>query len=134
MEKLGAFGEDMSPVEFRERFVRYVLGNGFSGWALIANSPKGHMPIGLALGETRRKLLMLGEIIWFPWASVRNKLEAALTFFNGLRDEMVVMEWAPHSERKSWEHICRYGIMRRVGTVYGMGNEAVAVFQTKARQ
>lgn len=124
----------MSPDEFRNRFARYVLGNGFSGWVLIANSLKGHMPVGFVLGEVRRKLMMMGEIVWFPWASTRNKLEAALTFFNGLRDELVIMEWSPHSERRSWEHICRYGIMRRVGTVYGMANEPMAVFQTKARQ
>lgn len=123
----------MSPADFRQKIVAYVLNGGFSAWALIANSPKGHMPVGLVLGEMRRRALMLGGIVWFPWASPRNKLEATLTFLNGMRDDLVILEWAPFEQRKSWEHICRYGVMRRIGMVYDMAPDPLALFQSRKR-
>lgn len=74
------------------------------------------------------------SVIWFPWASPRNKLEAALAFVNSgrLGDKKVHMH-VPKDERNErfLRQLCLYGMMRKCGVVedhYGKGKPAVYAY------
>jgi hypothetical protein len=53
---------------------------------------------------------------WMPWASKRDKLTAALTFFQNLRYEMTLLAIIPDDD-KLLKHLERYGVLRKVGTI-----------------
>ena len=72
---------------------------------------------------------------WFPWASVRNRLEGCLKFLNQERkDRLGIIYMKALPENISFlNHLARYGVLRRVGTIkrfYSQGEDAV-LFQTQ---
>lgn len=114
---------------------------------LIADTDEGRIPVGFLGGNMPQdKMLIISEVIWFPEARPRHRIATVANFINELRDEMVVFEYADNrpasksadgmNSKAFFEHLCRYGIMRRVGTVhdfYGQGNSA-ALFQSRKRK
>ena len=93
------------------------------------------MPVGVILGELRPKMLMIGDILWFPWASPRNRLESVLAFVNSQRDEITIVVWSRFGLRKSWEHVCKYAVMRRIGTIMDVSQDGdpMALYQSRKR-
>lgn len=85
-------------------------------------------------GEPLVPLLWIGEMAWFPWASARDRLEAAARFVEDARKEVVVMEFAKMQDKAFFERLCRYGVMRRIGTLYGFYPDGpAALFQSRTR-
>ncbi len=117
--KTGSFAldEDLDPVEFKTRALEFIglLDDAFT---LFAQTGRGEIPVGLmmvGLSEHR----MEPHVFWFSWASARNKLESTVNFINEMRGM-----WKVHivAEEKYWPffvHVCRYGIMKRVGKLEG---------------
>lgn len=112
-------------------------------WVLtmIADSPEGRVPVGFvtAMNPLGARLVWIADITWFKWASPRNRIESVAHLINELREDFTITEYAderePHTKR-FFEGFCRYGIMRRVGTVhdfYGPGNSA-ALYQSRRRK
>lgn len=125
----------MDAEAFREVFREYILKNYDAAWIFEAETKSGYRPVGVFCGHILRKVLFVADVIWFPWASKRNKLETTLHFINEIREHLVVMEFAKQNDKKHWEHICKYGVMRRVGTVNDLAatGEPIALFQSRAR-
>lgn len=128
------FQREMTPAEFKELFQAHVTELYGAGWTLFADSSKGYMPIGVVLGILPTPVspfIIIGDMLWFPWASRRNKLESTVNFINEVRKEVALMEYASMEDQRFFEHICKYGIMRRVGTSYVIGDGPAAVFETR---
>lgn len=112
-----------------------------AAWTLFAETKRGLSPIGLILGfyphpdQAFSAYMLVGGIVWFPWASVRNKIESAVNFFNRIRNEIPMMGFAEMDHKKMYEVICRHGIMRRIGTSMNVfPGKQVSMFETRVTQ
>lgn len=127
---------DLEPAEFNELFSMEVLKNYVAAWTLFADQK----PIGLILGyysHPNEKFVthMIGAgMYWFPWASTRNKLEAAVKFFAKIRYEIPMMWQAEFGKSKRFfECICSHGVIRRVGTSHViLPDRSMTIFETRA--
>ena len=76
--------------------------------------------------------MIIGDMLWMPWASKRNKIEAAVHFFNTIRADIPMVEYANLEAKPFFEMIAKHGIMRRVGTSHNVyPGEPTAIFETK---
>jgi hypothetical protein len=135
--KLGAFkglnpvfDREMTPAEFRETFIGIVQSVG-AAWTVLADGPKGKRPIGFVFGIAAGKVITLTRVVPMPWSTMRQRVQGFIAWLNAVRREYIVFEYARHSERRFWEHVCRYGAMRRVGTILDMEDEPIALFQSR---
>lgn len=129
---------DMNPEEFKEAFQAEILENYHGAWTLFAQNDKG--PVGVVLGfwshqnPERAPFMIVGDMLWMPWASTRNVVESAVHFFNNIRNEIPMMEYAEQKDKKFFEMMCRHGVMRRVGTAHSVYKDrSVSVFETRHR-
>ena len=130
---------DMDSVDFSTAFEAEITTVYHAAWILMADTKRGIMPVGLVLGFYSHPnprfapFMIIGDMIWFPWASKRNKVESAVNFFNRIRHEIKMVEYANEKAKKFFEMICQHGIMRRIGTSFNVyPNEPTAVFETRA--
>lgn len=132
------FDREFTPEEFYDAFVNEVSANYGSAWTLSAETAKGFMPVCIVLAfysHPNPKLspfMIIGDMLWFPWASTRNRIEAAVGFFNSIRKEIPMMEYANDEAKPFFEMIAKHGIMRRVGTTLNVyPGQSTAVFETR---
>lgn len=130
----------MDAARFAQEFQVEVTTVYHGAWVLLAESRKGFLPIGVVLGFYSHPdprfapFMIVGDMVWFPWATARNKIEAAVNFFNTIRSEIPMVEYASERHKRFFEMLCMHGIMRRVGTMHNVyRGEPVAVFETKTR-
>jgi hypothetical protein len=127
----------MTAAEFKEAFETEVLTNYTLAWTLFANTLKGYRPAGVVLGFHSHPnpkfspFAIIGDIIWFPWTSARNRIECGAHFFRKV--DMPLVEYAHGDKTKRYfETMARHGLMRRVGTTFNVfRGEPVAVFETR---
>ena len=76
---------------------------------------------------------MEAHATWFPWATRRNTLEIAVKFFVEVRQEAVAILPIRRKDKSMFEHLCKYALLRRVGTIfdYWSDGEEAMLFQTK---
>ena len=80
-------------------------------------------PVGIAIVE-RGGSRIQPHAIWFPWATVRNKIESAAHYLSELRRQRDPngrfykgLIWAPEATWTFFEHMMRRGILKRCGKV-----------------
>jgi hypothetical protein len=138
---LGAHFADLSmdAKAFKEAFEVDVTSRYHGAWTLIGSTKKGFRPVGFVLGfwshpdPSLAPFMNVGSLLWLPWASSRNKIESAVHFFNSIRREIRMMEYARQKDIKFFEMIARHGVMRRVGTSHNVyANEPASVFETRS--
>lgn len=121
--------ENIDPKIFRTGFLDFVKHNYDAWWTI------GEIPYGLAVAElpAHGRVMFIVNMIWYPWATDRNILEGSVSFINQARKETKVYGFVQMKDVGFWNHVCRYGIMRRVGTSYELyadGSQA-AVYESK---
>lgn len=140
MTSMGAkwAGGEMDAADFATAFEVEVSTIYHGAWTLMAQSRKGFLPVGFVLAfyshpdPRLSPFMILGDIIWFPWATARNKIEAAVHFFNCIRSSIPMVEYASEKNTRFFEMICQHGLMRRVGTMHIVyPGEKTAVFETR---
>lgn len=103
---------------------------------LLAKMPgRGEIPVGWLIGwahilGSARTLELRAS--WAPWATPRIKIESVVSFLLRARGLMLALWSCRRSEARLYEHACRYGLARTVGTVkalYG-ANEDGILFQS----
>ena len=130
---------DMEAEEFKTEFPKEIFDKYSAAWSLFADAPKrGNIQVGMVLGFYSHQdpacapFMIVGDIIWFQWASARNRVESAVNFFTNIRGEIPMVEYAAEKDKKFFEMIARHGVMRRVGTTYSIKpGEAYAMFETR---
>ena len=125
--------ERATPHEFHEAFIDWYSSHDYA-WMLHAPCGDEQRPVGLALGRDMPvgyPAIGVVGIEWFPWATPRRRLEAAVALFNTVRREAPLMIPCEHQDVRFFTHLARYGILRRVGTVHDVRKEPVALFQTR---
>jgi hypothetical protein len=133
---LDAIKCDNNPDTFTTAFADHVAQRYHVAYTLVATPPgKDTMPVGVVFGVKPfhgEPVLWIGDFLWFPWASKRNMLEAAVHFMNQMRKEQTLIGFAEPEVIPFFEHICRYGVTRRAGTFFDIFTEGPrAIFQTR---
>lgn len=89
------------------------------------------MPAGIIYGIWAGPMVLLGDMTWFPWASKRNVIECSLKF---LRDiDLYVVGYSSTDDKDFFVHLCKYGVIRRVGTLYGLSEDRSAFFEVRKK-
>ena len=138
LASLGVDFEDgeMDAAAFKARFTEETV-NYDGAWTLSV--PTQTRPVGVILGfwpnrHESSPYMIVGDMVWFPWATGRNKIETAVHFFNEMRNDLPFMEFAAPEHKDFFVTIAKHGIMRRVGTSYNVyPDQATSVFETRAR-
>lgn len=131
----------MSAEEFKAVFEAVVVTRYHGAWTLFADTAKGFIPVGMVFAFHSHSdpllspFMIIGDIVWMPWASSRNKIESAVGFFNRVRGEIPMVDYAyGETNKKFFEMLARHGIVRRIGITFNVvKGEPVHVFETIAR-
>lgn len=127
------FEKDLQPREFEERFAD-LLDAGFFCWICEADTDRGRTPVGLVLGRPFvHNTLIMGNMTWFPWSSRRNVLESVVHLVNELRSEVHMLFHVEQHDKRFFNHVAAHGLLRRVGTLYDILDEPIAVYQSRSR-
>lgn len=130
----------MSPEEFATQFIAAVQARYHGAWTLFAETRAGFKPAGMVFAfyshpdHTLSPFMIIGDLVWFPWTTPRNRIEAAVYFFSLIRASVPLVDYA-HGElnKRFFEMICQHGIMRRAGTTYNVvKGEPVAIYETRS--
>lgn len=127
-----AFREGLSAQEFTDEFVALIASRYDAAWALLAETAKGFIPAGLALGffphAAVSHFLIFNSFVWFPWATKRNRVESAVSFFEKVGKDVPMLAFARDRDKAFGAMIAKHGVLRRVGTsenVFGDGPASV---------
>lgn len=127
--------EGMNPAEFRvyvEAKVAEQMETGGDYLTLICQTPLGEIPVGVVqiivtqAPDVRPQAIP--HVIWFPEASVRNKLEASVRFLDHLRKGFMVLIVAGEANWRFFHRVGQYGVIRAVGKLrnyYADGSDAM---------
>lgn len=139
LASMGFQDTNLSAEEFKTTFTAEVSTTYHGAWTLFAETRRGYMPVGMVLGfyshpdPQRAVFMIVGDMLWMPWASKRNKIESAVNFFNKMRSQIPMVEYANEQHKRFFEMIAKHGIIRRVGTMFNVyRGEPCAVFETRA--
>lgn len=131
---------DLNPEGFGLMFGRWlmqVIGEGSQAVVLSAKVDGVVMPVGLVLIDYQGTKAY-PDIHWFPEASARNRLESTLNLMLELKKQHMVfmtVDGAARTPSPDWKflmHLCKYGVLRPVGTImdHGGPGEHATLFQS----
>ena len=118
-EELEDFPKDLEPGQFKDRVVANIYNLLDSGHAMgvgICATSEGEIPIGLIITEFQPDYA-LPHAYWFPWASDRNKLEFSVRYLVDLKAENLILINVSETLAPFFQHLGKYGILRRIGTI-----------------
>lgn len=132
---------DMTADEFKAAFMEVVTRRYHGAWTLFAETPKGFIPVGMILAfyshteHAMSPFMIVGDIVWFPWASARNRIESAVNFFSKIHKDIPMTDYAyGEKNRRFFDTLAKHGIIRRAGTTFNIKRgEAVAIYETRDR-
>lgn len=133
----GILPDGMSADEFKDSFVRLILERYEAAWTLFAETKRGVVPVGLAVGfwlhpRAPRLVMVLDALVWFPWASRRNKVESIVGFLDAMRREMPMIGYARGQDKGFMEMLAKHGLGRQVGTSYTIfGTEPATIWEAR---
>ena len=138
--KRGIFGDGfpagMEPLDFYEAVCGRVAGllqGGGDALVLLAATPKGRIPVGLA-ALTVHQGQAWPHVVWFPEASQRNRLECTLKFLLMAREKVNAVLVIQPADVDFFAHVCKYGVLRRIGTGRGWFGPSDAVLYETVRR
>lgn len=139
----GIFAQQgMNAEEFKIAFEKIILTRYHGGWTLFAETHNGFIPVGFVLAfyshtdPVLSPFMIIGDLVWCPWASKRNKIESAVNFFSKIRNDIPMVDYAyGDTNKKFFEMLARHGIVRRIGTTFNVvKGEPCAVFETVVKE
>ncbi len=88
--------------------------------------------VGVTYGKTGERVRAFPHAVWFQEGTARQRLEVSLRFLLNLKKTHLVVIEAREADWRFFQHLCKYGAIRRVGTIrdaYGEGKRA-AIYQS----
>ena len=130
------FESDLTAAEFKSAFEQFVTRRFDGAWTLSAETTKGFIPVGIALGfwphQEAMQFMVMDSFEWFPWASPRNKIESAVRFLHLVREEVPMIGFVRPEDKDYVAMIARHGILNRVGTSYNIfPGERASIWETR---
>jgi len=122
---------DLSRDAFQEVVLQY-LGAVDMDWMVEIQSERGLRPIGVILAEYRMDGGAIEpHVMWFPWVTARNKLEACVRFFRETGKLMKVFIYIKAEDDALFERVWRYKVLKKgckISDCYGKGEDAVMYY------
>lgn len=103
----------MNLPDFRDAFLAGTRGAILH--VLSAPNPEAREVGILAALPSADRYLLTPRVIWFPWASSRNRLECSLKWLTEARKTTMPVFHVDEALRGFFRHLCRYGVLREVG-------------------
>lgn len=99
-------------------------------FTLFAGTSRGNIPVG-AIRAMIGERMMEPHVVWFPWASPRNKLESIANFLNESGRVWLVLVITRFAERAMYARLCEAGYLRHCGSIKGYyPDDDAAIYQT----
>ena len=110
---------------------------GYDGvWTMFAPVKGKQIPVGLMMGywpHPYSNNMILDRMAWFPWASARNRIEAAVNFLVKIRHEIPMIGFAEPQDSAFFIALVRHGMVRRIGKSYTVKPDVEAtVYETRS--
>jgi hypothetical protein len=137
-------GKDVG--EFSTAMAEHIensLASTIEVWTAFADTPHGNIPVGfIRIGfsgdpKLRAKVglgtvLAHPNVIWYPEASPRNRVETAVLLLRELKKEHLVLMAVKDADAPFLRHMGKYGLLRAVGLIwdYYRAGENATLFQT----
>lgn len=125
---------DLGPAEFQSHILTVFQALADRGGELFVFINLHDEPIGL-VGVQRQSIYdrtrAFPHAVWFQEGTARQRLECGLRFLLSLKKTSLVVIEAKEPNWRYFEHLCKYGLLRRVGTLrdaYGSGGRT-AIYQ-----
>lgn len=137
------FETDMRQSEFKDAIEQIVGNSGLTPITFFAMVKGKMQAIGMGLYNVRGRIWQTERVIVFPWARKRNVLEGYVNFVNTIRNEinqesgqtLVLYEFSDEKSQKFFDHVCKYGIMNRVGTSLDYKpNSKTAIYESRSKK
>ena len=115
--KKGVF-EELQPGYDFDDFATIIIDDFEHGEYYIGVAPNNasaeHTEIPVCLFSLLRRHQGLGEphVIWFPWATDRNKIEIVLKFLTEMRRDMTLAIFAREEDAPFFERMKHYGVVK----------------------
>lgn len=129
---------NMDANSFSAALHREIDANYDGAWTLLAEGPSGMRPIGMVLtfwthhNVLKAPFMIIGDMVWFPWASPRLRISAAARFFHEIRNSIPMVEYARPKDKAFFVVMMRLGIMNQVGTSHNVyPDEPASVYETR---
>ncbi len=132
-------GTELTAEKFRDAFGLLVTTRYHGAWTMFANTPKGFIPVGMVFAfyshadPLLSPFMIIGDIVWFSYATPRNKIESAVNFLSRIRKTIPMMDYAHGEENiRFWNMLAQHAIVRRVGTTFNVVHgQQTAIFETR---
>ena len=93
-----------------------LMEKGGEGYIGIAKKGGREIPVCLCLIEYQQSRAY-PNVWWFPEATARNKIELSVKFLIELKADFLVLIPVQEREVAHFFHLCKYGLIRKVGTI-----------------
>ena len=121
--------KDATAEEFKgelSQFLADLMEKGGEGYIGMAKKGGKDTPICLCLIEYQQRRAY-PQVWWFPEATPRNRIELAVKFLIELKAEFLVLIPSKEQEVAYFKHLCKYGLLHRVGTIREYFSDGKAV-------
>lgn len=127
-------GGDIEPEEFHKITLEEIDTSYDYAWTLKALHKDKLSPVGVIFGIENNGVINIVNVIWFKWATLRNKLESILKFLSIIRKKYLMTMNVPQEQKKFMLHLCHYGMLHRVGSLLDIYQEPSPLFQTRYKK
>ena len=131
----GMFRAGLGQPEFIEALERWLSALSLTPIVYAHNG----VVVGFGTFWVRGRVWQTADIIWFRWSTPRKILETYVNFVNEVRktvyDESgnnMILEFAAEKDQAFFDHVCKYGIMRRVGTSHEIYDGKCLIYESRS--
>ena len=120
----------MDPQEFVLSMDEFIQNNYDLSWSI----KKDGQTLLILFGKDNGKFIILGDVIWWPKTTNRQRLQSVAAVLKEIRKIKVGLIEADYQYKRFYEILCNHKILRRVGSLYDTDRPGsrTTFFQTRA--
>ena len=118
------FAANPAPAEFMQTVATLLPEIYDYAWVLESGRA-----VGICFGLDCYRFIVIGDLIWLPWASARQRMETMTKLVMETGKLKTTHFYCSEKDKDIGVHMCRQGIARRIGISVGLGNDRL--FETR---
>jgi len=107
--------DGLDPRQFNEEAYDLIMQTYDYGWALTSKDGDRY---GYLFAEQAGPITLLGDVIWLPNVTNRQKIESAVNTINELKKDLYLNLYCDKTDNDFYLHVARHGILKRVGHLH----------------